>query len=136
MTNDAELIARLRDAPADGLGTENLCLEAADRIEALIAEQSNLVVAAHRQGYDQARAVSSELRRAMAERIMELEAKLATCEKYRDAYAECDRIGAQAVRDLEAKLAKAVEALQWCAMYGDGDVALATLAEIKGESHE
>ena len=40
------------------------------------------------------------------------------------------------VKWLEAKLAKAVEALQWCAMYGDGDVALATLAEIKGESHE
>ena len=36
------------------------------------------------------------------------EAKLADCEKYRDAYAECDRIGTQAVRDLEAKLAKAV----------------------------
>jgi len=33
--------------------------------------------------------------------------KLATCEKYRDAYAECDRIGTQAVRDLEAKLALA-----------------------------
>jgi hypothetical protein len=32
------------------------------------------------------------------------EAKLATCEKYRDAYAECDRIGTQAVRDLEAKV--------------------------------
>lgn len=42
----------------------------------------------------------------------ELKAKLATCEKYRDAYAECDRIGTQAVRDLEAKLAKAVEALK------------------------
>lgn len=41
-----------------------------------LIEQSNLVVAAHRQGYDQARAVSSELRRAMAERIMEHEAKL------------------------------------------------------------
>ena len=35
---DAELIARLRDAPADGLGTENLCLAAADRIEALTAK--------------------------------------------------------------------------------------------------
>jgi hypothetical protein len=31
--------------------------------------------------------------------------QLATCEKYRDAYAECDRIGTQAVRDLEDKLA-------------------------------
>jgi hypothetical protein len=68
--------------------------------------------------------------------IERLSDKLATCEKYRDAYAECDRIGTQAVRDLEAKLAKAVDALQWCAMYGDGDVALATLAEIKGESHD
>lgn len=48
---------------------------------------------------------------AAADRIEELEAKLAACEKYRDAYAECDRIGTQAVRDLEAKLAKAVEAL-------------------------
>jgi hypothetical protein len=37
------------------------------------------------------------------------EAKLATCEKYRDAYAECDRIGTQAVRDLEVRLAKAHE---------------------------
>ena len=47
--------------------------------------------------------------RQAADRIEALEAKLATCEKYRDAYAECDRIGTQAVRDLEAKLAKAVE---------------------------
>ena len=68
--------------------------------------------------------------------IERLSDKLATCEKYRDAYAEMGRIGTQAVRDLEAKLAKAVDALQWCAMYGDGDVALATLAEIKGERHE
>jgi chromosome segregation ATPase len=51
----------------------------------------------------------------------EVEAKLATCEKYRDAYAECDRIGTQAVRDLEAKLAecearlgKAVDGLNYC----------------------
>ena len=35
-----------------------------------------------------------------------LTAKLATCEKYRDAYAECDSVGTQAVRDLEAKLAE------------------------------
>jgi DNA repair exonuclease SbcCD ATPase subunit len=65
----------------------------------------------------------------------ELKAKLANCEKYRDAYAECDRIGTQAVRDLEAKLAKAVEALKW---YDDpssqGDVARTTLAEIEGEN--
>ena len=89
---DEELIARLRKYEDDLLSI------AADRIEALIAEQSNLVVAAHRQGYDQARAVSSELRRAMAERIMEH----------------------------EAKLAKALEALLWCsgsADFNEGGVA-------------
>jgi len=42
-------------------------------------------------------------------KIDALEAKLAICEKYRDAYAECDRIGTQAVRDMEVKLAKAHE---------------------------
>ena len=43
-----------------------------------------------------------------ADRIEELEAKLATCEKYRDAYDKMGRIGTEAYRDLEAKLAKAV----------------------------
>lgn len=38
---DEELIARLRDAPADGLGTENLCIAAADRIEALVKEKDD-----------------------------------------------------------------------------------------------
>lgn len=46
------------------------------------------------------------------ERIEALERSLATCEKYRDAYAECDRIGTQAVRDLEAKLAKVEVSMQ------------------------
>ena len=74
--------------------------------------------------------------------IERLSDKLATCEKYRDAYAECDRIGTQTVRDLEAKLAKAVEALGKIAVHPDyrlpkpQDIARATLAEIKGESHE
>lgn len=77
---DQELIARLRDGcnlqQRDG---EN----AADRIEALqkaLKDQSSV-----------------------SDRLAE---QLATCEKYRDAYAECDRIGTQAVRDLETKLAK------------------------------
>jgi hypothetical protein len=83
--------------------------------------------------------------REAADRIEALTAKLATCEKYRDAYAECDRIGTQAVRDLEAKLAKAVEAFevirdrQYYRM-GPGVtaqvIARATLAKIKVESHE
>ena len=94
-----------------------------------------------------------------ADRIKELEAKLATCEKYRDAYAECDRIGTQAVRDLEAKLAKAVDALEFYADrdyvgydvsledYGlsiivgeiikdSGETARATLAELTGGKNE
>jgi hypothetical protein len=111
---DAELIARLRDADlynAQHYERDPLHKQSADRIEALTA-------------------------------------KLATCEKYRDAYAECDRIGTQAVRDLEAKLAKAVEALEGMINYATWreknesvfwDVtgpARATLAEIKGESHE
>ena len=183
---DEELIARLRDVPADGLGTENLCLEAADRIEAmtdeeqidytnpdtiarqniapnagcdidgtfydvrnlvhlassqadriealtakvklmddldaingekieaLIAEQSNLVVAAHREGYDQARAVSSELRRAMAERIMEHEANLA-----------------KAVEALS--FASNMDATDWSETLDVKNQARATLAEIKGK---
>lgn len=41
---DEELIARLRDAPADGLGTENLCIAAADRIEALVKERDDAVI--------------------------------------------------------------------------------------------
>ena len=72
--------------------------------------------------------------------IERLSDKLATCEKYRDAYAECDRIGTQAVRDLEAKLAKARVALseiQRCVpKHIAGEIARVTLAEIKGESHD
>ena len=48
----------------------------------------------------------------VAARIEELEAKLATCEKYRDAYAECGRIGTQAVRDFDAKLEKAADRIK------------------------
>ena len=75
--------------------------------------------------------------------IERLSDKLATCEKYRDAYAECDRIGTQTVRDLEAKLAKAVEALglivvdnTWGLEHKTYMKCRATLAEIKGESHD
>lgn len=89
---------------------------------------------------------------ALETKLATCETKLATCEKYRDAYAEMGRIGTQAVRDLEAKLAKAVEALRFYAWENEmrlpsdgpwgagstdfGKVARAALAEIKGESHE
>ena len=45
--------------------------------------------------------------------------------------AAADRIEA-----LTNKLAKAVEALEWCATVHDSSRARATLAEIKGENHE
>ena len=66
------------------------------------------------------------------------EAKLATCEKYRDAYAECDSIGTQAVRDLEAKLAKAVAFLD--DLWDSGDYFAGELndlrKELKGDDHD
>jgi hypothetical protein len=77
-----------------------------------------------------------------------LEAKLATCEKYRDAYAECDSIGTQAVRDRDANLAKLVSIAKRITSFEDTTEELAecgcarckahlklraTLAEIEGE---
>jgi septal ring factor EnvC (AmiA/AmiB activator) len=98
----------------------------ADRIEALTAERdealNQLDSARHSVDVLEKRvAFVEEERRKTFQALLkvtkihdEVEAKLATCEKYRDAYAECDSIGTQAVRDLEAKLAKAVEALNYC----------------------
>lgn len=90
--------------------------------------------------------------RVAADRIEALTAELATCEKYRDAYDEMGRIGTQAVRDLEAKLAK-TEGLLAMAMHvikgrihweasgltcdcGECQALVATVAQIEGESHE
>jgi chromosome segregation ATPase len=147
---DAELIARLRD-----LGF-NLTDAAADRIEALTEQ-----LAAAQDDAKEAEAYAEELERErddyalklmraintyteMHLDIERLSDKLATCEKYRDAYAECDRIGTQAVRGLEAKLAKTVElALEECPFRAGTPKydkwwhhRRTTLAEIKGESHE
>jgi uncharacterized protein YdaT len=79
------------------------CRQTADRIEALIAERDDYAFK-----LADANNTYSEMHVALSE----ANDKLATCEKYRDAYAECDKIGTQAVRELEAKLAKAVEALR------------------------
>lgn len=46
-----------------------------------------------------------------ADRIEELEAKLATCKKYRDAYDKMGRIGTEAYRELDDKFQKAVKSL-------------------------
>ena len=81
-----------------------------------------------------------------ADRIEALTAKLATCEKYRDAYDEMGRIGTQAVRALEAKLAKVVAAagkmLDAFCVHEDShqsaayEAMCAALAETERESHE
>ena len=87
---------------------------AADRIEAL-TEQLAAAQQDAKEAEDYAKEVEADRKKTYEALLKvsrihgEVEAKLATCEKYRDAYAECDRIGTQAVRDLEAKLTKAVE---------------------------
>ena len=71
----------------------------------------------NQEDWDALQEVTTELEQAEA-KIVELEVKLATCKKYKVVYAEFDRIGTEAYRDLEAKLSKseaklkkAVEAL-------------------------
>jgi hypothetical protein len=95
---DKELVKRLRDAAFlafdDGTNDYGTPVEAADRIDEL---EVSLQAVLNREAATTARYDA---------KTDELEAKLATCEKYRDAYAECDSIGTQAVRDLEAKLAE------------------------------
>jgi hypothetical protein len=117
---DEELVERLRSYAKDQGGWHNIddtCEEAADRIEQLVAINEALT---------KERDEQIEWVKRLADMQIASEVKLATCEKYRDAYAECDRIGTQAVRDLEAKLAKAVEALIWCsgsADFNEGGIA-------------
>jgi hypothetical protein len=115
-------------AEATGMSDEELCkglrllcfiptTQAADRIEALTEQ-----LEAARADAKEAEAYAEELagdQVDLCRQLIAAEDKLATCEKYRDAYAECDRIGTQAVRDLEARLSecearlgKAVEALR------------------------
>lgn len=65
--SDEELIARLLDAPADGLGTENLCIAAADRIEALVKEQNYWI---QRCGRERAFASSHRVRAERLEAVL------------------------------------------------------------------
>jgi hypothetical protein len=156
--SDAELIARLRyEANTDGYDYHgDLHEKAADRIEALTADlaRSTRMIAkmvplsadGNYVFWDGVGDIELDHNGELRETIEALEAKLSICERHRDAYAECDRIGTQAVRDLEAKLAKVVEALDMLVRDCEADYppshgaikhfAIATLAEIKGESHE
>ena len=121
---DEELLLWLR------IEDTNLTDLAVDRIEELIEESGRRLALARSEGvarveqFERNEALTKE-RDDYAHKLMQanntytemhleierLSDKLATCEKYRDAYDEMGRIGTQAVRDLEAKLAKAVEAV-------------------------
>lgn len=116
------------------------CRQTADRIEALTEQ-----LEAARADAKEAEAYAEELCGQISElndkvadwsvRAEAAEAKLATCEKYRDAYDKMGRIGTEAYRDLEANLAKAVEFIQEVRRNGDtrlASMAIATLAEIEG----
>ena len=81
----------------------------ADRIEQLVATNEELTK--ERDDYANKLMQANNTYTEMHLEIERLSDKLATCGKYRDAYAELDRIGTQAVRELEAKLAKAVDAI-------------------------
>ncbi len=126
---DEELVKRLRDKHCCESPNCN-CDEAADRIEALTAERDDYAFK-----LADANNTYSEMHVALSE----ANDKLATCEKYRDAYDKMGRIGTEAYRDLEAKLAKAVEGLNYCinAPFSGWTIAQgyarATLAEIEGE---
>lgn len=146
MTDDKELIARLHNLHAmleeEGYYTKaNTASFAADRIEALTKERDQWISHAKNAIW----ADSEELKEAEAY-AEELERELNTC---RMAQAVMDNT----VADLEGKLAKAAEALQ--NVIGEYDLfrkdeyerglaplddeiheARATLAEIKGESHD
>ncbi len=118
---------QLEAARADAKEAEAYAEELEEKLRARTAERNH----------------ANDVTDAAIEEVNRLKALLATCEKYRDAYAECDRIGTQAVRDLETKLAKAVEVLTRLLATAHADDhdgwqdalkdARATLAEIEGE---
>jgi chromosome segregation ATPase len=113
--DDDDLVKRARHNAISDMphyASVSLIGEMADRIEEL---EERLKAATD--DAKEAEAYAGEL-----EAVLEsIKAKLAACEKYRDVYAECDRIGTQAVRDLEAKLVKAVEAFRVLSDYENLD---------------
>lgn len=130
---EAKLAKAVQKFAALEKAASDVARRGADRIEVLTKERDDY---AHK--LMQANNTYTE----MHLEIERLSDKLATCEKYRDAYDEMGRIGTQAVRDIEGKLAKAVEALSDLMMHEPDhpdtiwEKARTTLAEIRGESHE
>ena len=168
MTDDKELIARLRSmhwcvtTEANGVGVSDskVALDAADRIESLTKELDELqeVVRCHcdeafwYQGLQdpQCQCDSAEAVKVVASRIEALTKKLDEADDlakaaFADGASNNIRLAETSyrVKWLEAKLAKAVEALRQIAdpislAQGNvnAEIALATLAEIKGEGHD
>ena len=100
---------------ATHMGNARFIAAARDLVPALLAERDALAAqlaaaeARAREASLDALAAYGQAADAHAAQLA-AEQRLATCEKYRDAYGECDRIGADAVRAMEAKVAQ-VESL-------------------------
>lgn len=96
--------AEKRELALDVLATSGQAQEA---YEAQLAAEAKLAEV-EKERDDAVKEAGIQMRhlQVLGDSLAAAEAKLETCEKYRDAYAECDRIGTQAVRDLEAKVAE------------------------------
>ena len=115
------------------------------RIEALetkLERAEEQEVKAHRQGYEQARAACTEFTRALVERIKSLEAEQNRLSQQCEGLAQAASNNGQALIISEAKLAKAVGALEYYAVeamaryFDDSLIARTALAEIKGTHHD
>ena len=111
-------------------------------LEAKLERAEEQEVKAHRQGYEQARAACTEFTRALVERIKSLEAEQNRLGQQCEGLAQAASNNGQALIIAEAKLAKAVEALEYYAVeamaryFDDSLIARTALAEIKGGTND
>jgi len=113
-----------------------------EALEAKLERAEEQEVKAHRQGYEQARAACTEFTRALVERIKSLEAEQNRLSQQCEGLAQAASNNGQAIIISEAKLAKAVGALEYYAVeamaryFDDSLIARTALAEIKGTHHD
>jgi molybdenum-dependent DNA-binding transcriptional regulator ModE len=113
-----------------------------EALEAKLERAEEQEVKAHRQGYEQARAACTEFTRALVERIKSLEAEQNRLGQQCEGLAQAASNNGQALIIAEAKLAKAVEALEYYAVeamaryFDDSLIARTALAEIKGGTND
>ena len=111
-------------------------------LEAKLERAEEQEVKAHRQGYEQARAACTEFTRALVERIKSLEAEQNRLSQQCEGLAQAASNNGQAIIISEAKLAKAVGALEYYAVeamaryFDDSLIARTALAEIKGGTND